>query len=161
MVKAIIYFKTLLHLAIFHAILLRRKLHQKLPSVSYQDGKFSRHFLLPQALQKVKFDSTFHNDRGNDFIDSFNVTLRSATSSATFLAMLSSISQSESSLLSSPWSSSAVPLHSVTPLFVQLQCYAQTLRDKLQEKSRNVTAPFKEGYARLFCTCNACHFHYT
>ena len=44
--------------------------------------------------------------------------LRSATSSATFLAMLSSISQAESSLLSSPWSSSAVPLHSVTQLFV-------------------------------------------
>ena len=73
MVKAIIYFKTLLHLAIFHAILLRRKLHQKLPSVSDQDSKLSCHFLLQQALQKVKFDSTFRNDRGNDFIDSFNI----------------------------------------------------------------------------------------
>ena len=50
-------------------VLLRRKLHQKLRSVTYWDR--SRKFLLlPQALQKVGLDSTL---RDNDFIDVFTV----------------------------------------------------------------------------------------
>ena len=83
--------------------------------------------LLPQALQKVELDFTYRNDCSNDFIDF--LPLRSVTPNvtprATCLAMLCLVSQS-GSLLSSPRSSSvaflrAVPLHSVTPLFVQCE----------------------------------------
>ena len=55
-------------------ILLRRKLHPKLPSVTYRDSNLSRILLLlPQALQKVELHCTFRNNCGNDFIDFFSV----------------------------------------------------------------------------------------
>ena len=54
-------------------VLLRRKLHHKLRSVTYRDKSAHKFVLLPQALQKVGLDSTFRNNRDNDFIDVFTV----------------------------------------------------------------------------------------
>ena len=85
----------------------------------------SQFLLLPQVLQKVELHSTFRKDCSNDFID-FSA-LRSVTSS---VQRFSQCFARSGSSLSSPQSSSVAvlrvtgsPLHSVTPLLVQLQWY--------------------------------------
>ena len=78
---------------------------------------------------------------------------------ATCLAMLCSINQSES-LLSSPRSCSgavlrvaAVPLHSVTPLFGQLQCYAlKCCETSCTTKLPSITATLL--MQNILCVCS-------
>ena len=84
-------------------------------------------------LQKVKLDSTFRNDFSNDFVNFFSF-VQCNTPHATCLTMLWLNNQS-GSLLSSPqsstvavlWVAHAHALHSVMPLFMQLQYVARQL----------------------------------
>ena len=88
----LVAFKAVLHKATFRATrlatLLRHKLHEKLPSVTYPATEVSRDFFcrLPQPLRKVELDSTFRNDFGNA-ATIFFVTLL-ATIRATCLATI-------------------------------------------------------------------------
>ena len=126
------------------AVLLRRKLHQKLPSVTHWGSNLSLHFCCcHKRLQKVELDSTFRNDCGNDFIDFFTVAQYNTPVQLVSRCFVRSANQNPYYPLlgrsfASCWQSHC---RCVTPVRVTAMLCVWTLRDKFHEKLSKVAAP--------------------
>ena len=140
---------------------LRRKLHQKLPSVRW-DSNLSRNSFVAASVAEEKLDSTFRNEVANDFMDFLNVA--QCNTAVQFLLQCFARSANRDPyypLLGPPRSTFcellAVPLHSVTALFVQLQFYAfktSCTQNCLVQRRLYKTAQDIHAHAILTYTCS-------
>ena len=125
--KKITTFKAVLHHAIFSATFLATPFqHIQVAEHVTSATSLATFFLLRTALHEVELSSTFCNNYSN-----FQSPLHSVTPLQQLVSQCFARSANQDPyypLLGPPRSQFCelltVPLHSVTPLFIQLQCYA-------------------------------------